>query len=452
MTTGLSFLFVGAHHDDVEIAAGGTIAKLVGSGHRVAVCVLTDEQDPVVAGARRAETRKAASCLGVPPDKVMFVGLQDGYLQALPGAVACLRDVLKAGDINPDVVVTHSPNESHQDHRHANELVQTAFRQKVILMFAVVNHLVISGFSPEFVVDIASSKAMKDSAIKAHSSQEEKGRILWDAITSLDKRYGTYAGSAFAEAFEIVVQHGGEQIVHSLSELNDSGFHLLWRLLLGNTETPLIHGVPVRRHRQQYQWKTDKDREGIQRLSEAFRKMWFSKTPFWESSSEAAGVERVLERGPVILSGGPVSNVITRDYLMRIPSLRYVIEYDMPDWENIRIVDRLRHREIRAEYKKRNLTTDVDVDFGLLTIMRNPFAPKHHLIGCMGIHGFGSLACFEYLSDSRRCAELMGVCRLPLADNTLGYQVIIRADIRNERYGILKDKLHVMTTTDKEGA
>jgi LmbE family N-acetylglucosaminyl deacetylase len=59
---------VGAHPDDVEIACGGTLAKLASQGYRVAIIDLTDGEptprcpDPMV---RIAEAKAAAEVLGV---------------------------------------------------------------------------------------------------------------------------------------------------------------------------------------------------------------------------------------------------------------------------------------------------------------------------------------------------------------------------------------------------
>src|SRR5271169_6564220 len=64
----LDVVAVGAHPDDVEIACGGTLAKLVQQGHRVGIIDLTDGEptpgspSPEV---RLAEARRAAEVLGV---------------------------------------------------------------------------------------------------------------------------------------------------------------------------------------------------------------------------------------------------------------------------------------------------------------------------------------------------------------------------------------------------
>jgi len=64
----LDVLAVGAHPDDIEIACGGTLARLAQQGHRVGIVDLTDgEPTPGSPGpeVRLAEARRAAEVLGV---------------------------------------------------------------------------------------------------------------------------------------------------------------------------------------------------------------------------------------------------------------------------------------------------------------------------------------------------------------------------------------------------
>src|SRR5512140_2198519 len=64
----LDVLAVGAHPDDVEIACGGTLARLAQQGYRVGIIDLTDgEPTPGSLGpeVRLAEARRAAEVLGV---------------------------------------------------------------------------------------------------------------------------------------------------------------------------------------------------------------------------------------------------------------------------------------------------------------------------------------------------------------------------------------------------
>ncbi len=64
----LDVIAVGAHPDDVEIACGGTLARMVQQGYRVGIIDLTDgEPTPLSPGpeARLEEARAAAEVLGV---------------------------------------------------------------------------------------------------------------------------------------------------------------------------------------------------------------------------------------------------------------------------------------------------------------------------------------------------------------------------------------------------
>ena len=68
MTEPYDVVAVGAHPDDVEIACGGTLAKLSRQGYRVAIIDLPDgEPTPRSPGpeVRLEEARQAAEVLGV---------------------------------------------------------------------------------------------------------------------------------------------------------------------------------------------------------------------------------------------------------------------------------------------------------------------------------------------------------------------------------------------------
>lgn len=70
----MDVLVVGAHPDDVEIACGGTLAKLVSQGYRVGIIDLTNgEPTPRCESPeiREAEAAQAAKCLGVQFRKIL---------------------------------------------------------------------------------------------------------------------------------------------------------------------------------------------------------------------------------------------------------------------------------------------------------------------------------------------------------------------------------------------
>ncbi|MFK7734403.1 MAG: PIG-L family deacetylase [Pirellulaceae bacterium] len=72
--TTLDVVAVGAHPDDVEIACGGTLAKLVSQGYRVGIIDLTDGEPTPRCDSpeiRLAEARAAADVLGVQVRRIL---------------------------------------------------------------------------------------------------------------------------------------------------------------------------------------------------------------------------------------------------------------------------------------------------------------------------------------------------------------------------------------------
>jgi LmbE family N-acetylglucosaminyl deacetylase len=184
-------LALGAHPDDVELQAGGTIAAWTREGVHVEVaCFTTGEKgtdDPAwdpdeLAEMRRQEARAAAAELGVAT--VHFLGAVDGELEVtLELRVAVARLVRL---VRPDAVVGHDPWRRwllHPDHRaagfltvdgvvaardplYAPELVAEglpAHRPHSILLFGT--------DAPDEVVDITATIDTKLAALRAHSSQ-----------------------------------------------------------------------------------------------------------------------------------------------------------------------------------------------------------------------------------------------------------------------------------------
>lgn len=199
---GFRALFVGAHPDDIEIAAAGTVARLVQRGADVVAVVATDEEDIEVAEIRRAETRAGLGVLGVGVTNIEFLGLPDRSIDAAVGAQR-LMELIGELRFEPDVVVTHSVQDNHPDHRNVATMVGTVFpAQAPILGMTVVNSAR-STFCPRFFVDTTEHRAARIAAIHAHSSQRARARIWTDEITALEQANARITGGEFAESFEV---------------------------------------------------------------------------------------------------------------------------------------------------------------------------------------------------------------------------------------------------------
>src|SRR5438105_15772540 len=112
-------LVVGAHPDDIDFGASGTVATWTDAGARVVYCIVTDGDaggfDPAVPrsaipGIRRAEQEAAAKEVGV--DEVFFLGYPDGRLTA---SIELRRDISRViRQFRPQRLVTQSPDRNYR--------------------------------------------------------------------------------------------------------------------------------------------------------------------------------------------------------------------------------------------------------------------------------------------------------------------------------------------------
>jgi LmbE family N-acetylglucosaminyl deacetylase len=129
----LSVLAIGAHPDDIEIGAGGTLLSLAGSqpGLRARYVVLTGAPE------RRREARNAARAFLPAADLVVDLhDLPEGRLPAVWGEVKeAIEEV--AQTCSPDLIIAPGPGDAHQDHRTIAEIVPTVFRDRLFLAYEI---------------------------------------------------------------------------------------------------------------------------------------------------------------------------------------------------------------------------------------------------------------------------------------------------------------------------
>jgi len=129
----LSVLAIGAHPDDIEIGAGGTLLTLAGNqpGLQVRYVVLTGTAD------RQLEARNAASAF--LPGAEVTIELHDmpeGRLPALWGEV---KEILEevARSCSPDIIIAPARGDAHQDHRTIGEITPSVFRDQLYLAYEI---------------------------------------------------------------------------------------------------------------------------------------------------------------------------------------------------------------------------------------------------------------------------------------------------------------------------
>ena len=220
----LDVIAVGAHPDDVEIAVGGTLAKLVRQGYRVGIVDLTDgEPTPGSPGpeVRLAEAKLAAEILGVPvretlelPNRRLFDSFESRV--ALAKVFRRYRPSLVLG------IAGKTPMAS-PDHWQAMQITDAAvFYSRLTKWDDDFDGLPVHtirkqvwyplGFQPlsvpegggggQFVVDISQTFGVKMESIRAYKTQfpPSKQRVF-RLVESQNKLFGTSAGFEAGELF-----------------------------------------------------------------------------------------------------------------------------------------------------------------------------------------------------------------------------------------------------------
>lgn len=190
-------LAVGAHPDDIELGCAGTLLAHREAGDRVWMLVMTSgERGPSDIGSRVEEQEEAAELLGAT---LMWGGFQDG---AIPEGRPCVDVVQEAiDDAAADIVYTHAPNDTHQDHRATavGSLAAARRLERVCLYEGPTT----TDFRPSLHVDVAGTLERKIDALRAHVSQVLKnGLVDLEAIEALARHRGFQARIRQAEAFE----------------------------------------------------------------------------------------------------------------------------------------------------------------------------------------------------------------------------------------------------------
>ncbi len=218
----LDVIAVGAHPDDVEIACGGTLARLVRQGYKVGIVDLTDgEPTPLSPGpdVRLDEARRAAEALGVHarinlnlPNRRLFdnfearVALAKVFRRHRPQIVMGFggKTVLASPDHFQAMLITDAAvfysRLTKWDEYFDGLPVHTISAQ---FAFHIALH---SMETPEsagtIVVDIGETLAAKVEAVRCYQTQfPAKKAGIFSAIETMNRYHGLTAGFEAGELF-----------------------------------------------------------------------------------------------------------------------------------------------------------------------------------------------------------------------------------------------------------
>jgi LmbE family N-acetylglucosaminyl deacetylase len=198
LSTRLSLVVVGAHPDDIEIGAGGTLLSLARTRPelRVRYVVLTGTS------ARQEEARDAAYAF--LPGANVTVELHDLPEGRLPSAWGAVKDVLEevARSWTPDLVIAPSRHDAHQDHRVIGEILPTVFRDALYLAYEIPKwdgDLGNPGVYVPLTPELAQAKV--DLLNKCFPSQHQRDWWCDEVFLGLARLRGVECRQPYAEAF-----------------------------------------------------------------------------------------------------------------------------------------------------------------------------------------------------------------------------------------------------------
>lgn len=197
----LRVLCLGAHPDDIEIGAAGTLLRWLAEYERVEVtwAVMCTH------GERALEARRSARAL---LRRAAHVELAMGDFQdsELPAEFSRAKSFVRAlrQRTQPDVVLTHRLEDRHQDHRLVAELVWQTWRDHLILEYEIPKYEGDLG-QPNLYVPVSRAIAFrKTRLLQAHfGSQRSKDWFTEESFLGLMRIRGIEcrSDSGLAEAF-----------------------------------------------------------------------------------------------------------------------------------------------------------------------------------------------------------------------------------------------------------
>jgi len=130
----LSVLCLGAHSDDIEIGAGGTLLSLQERGLRLDVhwCVLSG-------GAEREREARASAAdflSAAQSAQIEVMSFKDSFFPEQGDAIKSWFEALRER-VDPDLILTHRKGDAHQDHQQVCRLTWNTFRDHCILEYEI---------------------------------------------------------------------------------------------------------------------------------------------------------------------------------------------------------------------------------------------------------------------------------------------------------------------------
>lgn len=221
----VDILAIGAHPDDVELGCGGTIAKLIAQGKKIAIIDLTKGELGTrgTEVTRAQESQEASKILKIEARENLEI--KDGFI--LNVEENQMKIVQMVRKYQPDIVFANAVDDRHPDHGKAAKLtadacflaglvkIQTTWdgmEQKPWRPKHIFHYIQWRDLKPDFAVDISDYMDIKIEACMAYKSQffDPKSnepmtpiatKDFLESLTYRAQNLGRLSGCKFAEGF-----------------------------------------------------------------------------------------------------------------------------------------------------------------------------------------------------------------------------------------------------------
>lgn len=224
----MNVLAIGAHPDDIEFYAAGTLAKYVTKGHKVFLASATSgnigsstHSMDEIAAIRKEEGKRSAAVIGAE-----FICLDYDDEMFFEDKAARLAFIDLVRYCRADLILTHNPVDYNPDHELTSKIIKD-----IAVMIPIANiktknppydnipqiyyweSVFGMGFIPTDYVDITDTFEIKKQMLNQHESQKqwlkdnykdkvgEADSMFFEAITVNCRYRGMQCGVKYAEAF-----------------------------------------------------------------------------------------------------------------------------------------------------------------------------------------------------------------------------------------------------------
>jgi LmbE family N-acetylglucosaminyl deacetylase len=198
-------LVLAPHTDDGEFGCGGTIARLVEAGAEVHYHAFSSASRSLPEGFPADtlvhEARAATTALGIDP---IYVTIHDFDVRTFPTVRQDILEILVAlnSELAPDLVLTPSLGDIHQDHETVARESMRAFKRTTLLGYEIPWNCF--NFRQQAYVELEQGQLdRKVAALQCYRSQAHRNYANEEYVRNVARTRGIEGGRDLAEVFEV---------------------------------------------------------------------------------------------------------------------------------------------------------------------------------------------------------------------------------------------------------